>query len=129
MGPGRGPGARGALPRNGGYKTASKSVTRPPRSFVPKKESAPARERSAQQAIILINFYLKLDIEVIMSDHTADLILGVIGVVSALEDLLEDTREGHGINDGCDLYELGNTFRLLNRDHPNTFPPGSTKEL
>lgn len=47
MGPGRAPGGGGrCLPRNGGYKVASKSVARSPRSVVPKKESAPARERS-----------------------------------------------------------------------------------
>jgi len=83
----------------------------------------------ANNLVNTFNKEFKVDIPAFTDSETGDIILGTTGLTSALLELTDAARTGHGIADGCDLRELGHTFRVLARDHPDTFPPGSTQEL
>merc|ERR1712046_291726 len=83
----------------------------------------------ANNLIEVFNEYAGSEIPTILDEHTANVILGITGLISALLDLVNSVRENHGIDDGCDLSELGNPFRWIARNQPDAFPPESLLEL
>lgn len=83
----------------------------------------------ADVAIKYFHEWLQFPVAGMFDEKSSDVILGITGALGEVLGMMDTIRAHHVWNSGCELAELGYTFRQIVANAPESFPKGSKLTL